>query len=250
MHYVRIVLMALLMVLAPAHATPPTTVYRYDSRNYEDVFQNGFTSWGGNDNILEHLTGRSCANSATRNSAFISTSRSETYTRVYLDSRMMDAFRAQQAGEGTGDFYGYIYHIRADTNFYEAVSSYLSYVETYGEGSASLGAGALATYQSEWLAHRRISGSNIRGVTRIHRNGRTGEVSEQYIPNPGYVESATAGNPGPYRSARSLRQLLTTLVRLWPYATACMVRQRDADTRRRAVETEYDYLVYEYTLTQ
>ncbi|AMG86516.1 pertussis toxin ADP-ribosyltransferase subunit S1 [Bordetella bronchiseptica] len=215
-------------VTSPAWADdPPATVYRYDSRPPEDVFQNGFTAWGNNDNVLEHLTGRSCQVGSS-NSAFVSTSSSRRYTEVYLEHRMQEAVEAERAGRGTGHFIGYIYEVRADNNFYGAASSYFEYVDTYGDNAGRILAGALATYQSEYLAHRRIPPENIRRVTRVYHNGITGETTTTEYPNARYVSQQTRANPNPYTSRRSVASIVGTLVRMAPVTGACMARQAES----------------------
>ena len=174
---------------SPAWADdPPATVYRYDSRPPEDVFQNGFTAWGNNDNVLEHLTGRSCQVGSS-NSAFVSTSSSRRYTEVYLEHRMQEAVEAERAGRGTGHFIGYIYEVRADNNFYNASSSYFEYVDTYGDNaglSPRRRAGHLPERISGTPAHsaRKYPQGNARLSQRHHRRNHDHGISEPSLRQP------------------------------------------------------------------
>lgn len=105
--------------------------------------------------------------------------------------------RGRTRRQGTGHFIGYIYEVRADNNFYGAASSYFEYVDTYGDNAGRILAGALATYQSEYLAHRRIPPENIRRVTRVYHNGITGETTTTEYSNARYVSQQTRANPNP-----------------------------------------------------
>lgn len=141
---------------------------------------------------------------------------------------MQEAVEAERAGRGTGHFIGYIYEVRADNNFYGAASSYFEYVDTYGDNAGRILAGALATYQSEYLAHRRIPPENIRRVTRVYHNGITGETTTTEYSNARYVSQQTRANPNPYTSRRSVASIVGTLVRMAPVIGACMARQAES----------------------
>ena len=85
----------------------PTYVYRGDSREPYDIFRNGFTSRGANDNLVSHIQGDRAGNSN-----YISTSGSlslsETFARSQGMRNLDSAIRTPACSTGRMAFYSVI----------------------------------------------------------------------------------------------------------------------------------------------
>lgn len=119
--------------------TPVTTVYRSDSREYHDVFKNGFISWGNNINFAAHITGMS-GFARQRNSAFISTTSSLSFAEEY----------ARDRAHNFGNFF-YIYTIRATDNMYSAIAT-MNHLYTLDHEEMSPVTRRILDEEQEWSA--------------------------------------------------------------------------------------------------
>ena len=81
-------------IISCAKAEPPSFVWRVDTRNYIEVFHDGFKSWGGNNNIYEHLSGVSCFSyQDEHDSAFISTTASHEAALDFAGAELSEAYK-------------------------------------------------------------------------------------------------------------------------------------------------------------
>jgi len=151
--------------------------YRVDTRSPEEIFLNGFTSLGDNDNVRDHSRGVSCFHSY-RNSAFISVSTDPQYAASYA--------RRMVASTGSAV---YVYVIRSTTNFYR-MSSTLRY-NNYQTGIQN------AEAQSEWIAYRSIPSDIIQGAREY-----VNETTPAVIPNGNYIDIRPQINELPYGQDR------------------------------------------------
>ncbi|WP_097355778.1 hypothetical protein [Candidatus Enterovibrio escicola] len=104
------------LFIGNSYATEHIYVYRYDERVPKEVFRNGFTALGNNDDIYEHMTGNSCK-TGSLNLVIISTTTLYSYAEKLQELRVRQKL---QAGEET-TIIGYIYKTRADGNFYNMI---------------------------------------------------------------------------------------------------------------------------------
>lgn len=195
-NYLRIVTLAFGCVLFfftlniyAAPITPVTTVYRADSRDYHDVFKNGFISWGNNINFAAHVTGIS-GFSRQRNSAFISTTASLAFADEY----------ARDRGRNFGHFF-YIYNIRATDNMYSALATMNHLYTIHNEDMNSVMRRFLDEEQ-EWSALIDIPGDQIRSVTIVEYY--QGHYYESNINNPYYLAEETHASTEPFTGSDHL----------------------------------------------
>lgn len=133
---------------------PVNRVYRVDSRNPEEIFQNGFTSWGNNDNIVAHITGDSCVStdaSPAPNSAFVATTSDWDWAS---DTAISMAFSDDQTM--------YLYEIVPTQQFYSAALSLENYEVLHPEQHIPQSAHLFSEGEHEWLAHGGIAARQIR----------------------------------------------------------------------------------------
>jgi hypothetical protein len=213
----------------PTPPQPPKFVYRVDTRNPDDIFANGFKSWGNNDDIVAHILGTSCTRETelggTHDSAFVATTTDQDIVRR--------AVAAYSTGLDPGDQV-YVYEIRADNNFYSAQTSMaLLRSQTFMTDRPQVPAQAsvLGNGQSEWLAYQAVPGNQISSVS-IHRVGASWQTTD--VSNRGYRNLDTRGNASPYTPStfsQVRRYVQAIVVQGVRTLSACFLRDR-GDTPR------------------
>ncbi|CNH49109.1 putative enterotoxin subunit [Yersinia aldovae] len=206
-------------------AKPPDIVWRVDTRDYNEVFNNGFYSSETNDDIIDHLSGRSCRSTESDfgDSAFISTTSDRRFAYEYVERILM---HMSEHGEPNPTVN--IYQIRATDNIYSANQSLDFFLlqqnrEPHGEILRII---RYSAHLSEWMAHRRIEPNQIGSVTQYHL--MQGVVhSNGMIPNPRFRQTRSTASIRPYQSAYFTAPNLQ-LVRMWmlrsgirPMVSAC-----------------------------
>ncbi|MBJ7263320.1 MAG: hypothetical protein JHC61_06090 [Burkholderiaceae bacterium] len=157
-------------------ATPPSLVYRVDTRPPDEIFVHGFRAWGNDHNIVAHVNGHTCTGAA-RTSAFVSTMAS---------FHMVDELVASHLRERATT---YVYSIRADSNFYSAPAT-VDYFQSYNPlAPLSLNSLRMSRRVQEWVAVDRIPPQNISSVVARHRNG-----VNTFWMNPMYQDRQTQGS--------------------------------------------------------
>ncbi|MEE8658662.1 hypothetical protein CGLAMM_02030 [Acetobacteraceae bacterium EV16G] len=142
------------------------TVFRVDTRPPDEIFRDGFRSWGDDDNVRDHSTGASCYNHR-RESAFVAVTTDPEYAGQY-------ARRLAEQMEGTA----YVYIITSRDNMY-------NFFETLRLAGYQTGLG-MAERQSEWIAVGSIAANTISGVRAyVHGVAPTPPV----IHNPNFNPS-------------------------------------------------------------
>lgn len=186
---------AVSLISVSLHAEPPDIVYRVDDRPPEVIFAHGFTAWGGNNNLVAHVTGESCGESVDTDeppsSAFISTT---TSWNAAMNLASLWTITASATGQVRDT---YIYRIRADRFFFNALDSIAHYDALHPADTPSLTpeiARAL-TRAEEWVAWRSIPNSSVSEVWR-YRPG-TGLANSSQT-NPRYLSTNSRANPGPF----------------------------------------------------
>lgn len=220
-------------------AKPPDILWRVDTRDYGEIFNNGFYSSGTNDDIIEHLSGRSCrsAESDYGDSAFISTTSNRRFAYEYAERILR---HMEERGES--NFQVNIYQIRATTSIYSAEQT-LDYlllrhgIVLHGEILRVI---RYTAHLSEWMAHRRIEPAQIATVTQyylfrgsVHTNGP--------LLNPRFRQTRSSANNQPYDSAYFTRPTLR-LARIWmmrsgirPMISACFGLDMEHSEFKRAL---------------
>ncbi|MDA5475081.1 putative AB5 enterotoxin ADP-ribosylating subunit YtxA [Yersinia kristensenii] len=238
---IKIILLYFISILLTykCEAKPPDIVWRVDTRNYSEIFNNGFYSAGTNDDIIEHLSGRSCrsAESDYGDSAFISTTSNRQFAYEYAERvlRHMD-----ERGEANAQVN--IYQMRATDNMYSAEQTLDFFLLRYGHESHSevLRIARFSSHLSEWIAHRRIEADQIATVTQyyllrgnVHSNGQ--------LPNPRFRQTRSSASHRPYDSAYFTRPNLR-LARMWliingirPMVSACFGVELEHTEFKRAL---------------
>lgn len=222
------------------YADPINTVWRYDERSpgslpgEDDVFTNGLSSWGNNDDIYQHMRGASCQ-TGSRTSAFVATT---TYRRYAEQLQELRLSRRIRAAESPDRIIGYIYEIRADDNFNHLQTSYNDYLMRTNADIPNI---AYAGYAFEYISRGVIPARNIRSVTITTVNER-GEIQPSVTTlNPNYVHEDTSASTEPYRGTTAFRERLRTLVAMMPIFGACTFSQRD---ELKSSTTDIDRFVY------
>lgn len=186
------------------------TLYRIDSRPYEEIFQHGFQAHGYNDNLQDHLTSRSCTypasgNIAQPNTAFISVSASSDWSERYVLGLMNpDRLTVNR------------YRIRSSNNIYQMTRTLNAYDPTYNSGLDTAGA------QSEWIAYRYIPREDIIGVDVYTQRGS--RIYRSFHSNSHYVDRVPVVTMIPYAptsTASPPNNHTTFLSSLVPLVTAC-----------------------------
>lgn len=179
----RIFVLIILITSGLAHAHQVTKVYRADIRYPDEVFKNGFRSWGTNINYMSHILGISGSLGA-RNSAFIPTTSSQDVAEGFARERARILDRTY-----------YVYDIRATDNFYPALDSVYHIYDSHHE-RVSEDVRMTVAREHEYSAYQHISPQQIRSATSFtHVNGRW---VQSVIVNPGYVENNSRSHDGPY----------------------------------------------------
>lgn len=210
--------------LAICFANPPDTVWRTDSRGPDIIFQQGFTSYGENQDFLVHIVGTSCER-RRRNDGFISTTENLWYA---LDRANHDLNRPD-VPTGTQRF---VYEIRATNNFYDAETTLEHIAQTPHFLFARYLNLALDLVQeeNEYVVLGNIPPQQIRMVTILTRE-TDGSISTTHLDNVNYQRADTHANPGPFTGNDNLppEAIPLPMVTGSPPATACFLSQAELD---------------------
>jgi len=172
-----------------SYAIPPSWVYRLDSRPPELIFNNGFLSWGGNNDFISHLTGSSLDD---RTDAYISTSSSQEFIDQMARDSLADSPVVWE------------YTIRPSDNFFSAMSSLdeaISYADhnptmTYLRGQYRR-LRVQVELEAEYTARWAIQANQIYQVREITADADNNIHYGDYQLNPNYDNSiAPAINTG------------------------------------------------------
>lgn len=198
-------------------ASPPSYVWRVDTRPPDYIFANGFAAWGDNDDPVAHLQGRSCQTrftAATADSAFISTTADENVANILAEAMLRD-----------GRNVIYVYRVQTDDRFYSlnATLFNLAHLPVVAErGGATDAMARQASIQGEWVALRQIPGSLVESVLeRRIVDGHVMSISarlnyDRQIPG-------SSANSGPYvPRSRQAPTLVRYVLRQWEECSACM----------------------------
>jgi pertussis toxin subunit 1 len=224
-YYLIILFFFYTMVSIHGWSKPPDIVWRVDTRDYNEMFNNGFYSSGTNDDIIEHLSGRSCrsAESDLGDSAFISTTSDRRFAYEYAERMLRHMHERGEINAVVN-----IYQIRATDNMYSANQTLDFFLlqqhqEPHGEILRIM---RYSAHLSEWMAHRRIEPEQIGSVTQ-YRLVRGFMQSNGMYPNPRFRQTRSSASLRPYQSAYFTAPILR-LVRMWmlrsgirPMVSAC-----------------------------
>ncbi|EPA3165625.1 putative AB5 enterotoxin ADP-ribosylating subunit YtxA [Yersinia enterocolitica] len=237
-----ILLLTLCLINFNSRAKPPDIVWRVDTRDYKEIFNDGFYSSGTNDDIVEHLSGRSCrsAESDYGDSAFISTTADRSFAYDYLE-RVLKNIKTTM----TSSAKAYIYQIRADTNMYSADHT-LDFLLRLGASEIQQEIHRIfryAPYLSEWMAHRRVLAEQVMSATSylLHQGN---VMFNGYIPNPFYQQTRSSASMNPYHSAfivpSALNMMRTWMLRMGirPMIRACF-GSMDSISFKRSLDSIY-----------
>ncbi|MDC7862235.1 scabin-related ADP-ribosyltransferase [Pantoea ananatis] len=217
-----LVLIFFTSIISCAKAEPPNFVWRTDTRDYNEIFQNGFKSWGGNNNIYEHLSGVSCFSyQDEHDSAFISTTASHEAAVDFADVELSEAY-SKKAGKSA---VVYIYKIRATNNFYDGVTSLENYANIFPDTKKyQIYKGIMSKTEvyEEWLAVNKIERSLIVEAYPAYLENGILIVGPGY-KNPFYIEESTKGSTSPYNKAirKSNKNDLTWVTSVKPLIGVC-----------------------------
>lgn len=160
-------------------------VYRVDERSPSQIFRDGFTSWGNNMDLLDHVSGISCHGNSY-GSAFIPTSASRNSALRIANEIFSSRLPRPQIL--------YLYRIRADSRFYNVYSN-LESIDERANIEIENNLYYMADRQEEVVALRRIPTTQIHQVTELSYNN--GEVNEGTMSsNNNYVMRQTNINLG------------------------------------------------------
>lgn len=198
------------------------TLFRVDTRGPDEIFLNGFTSFGDNDSLIDHSRGRGCAG-RDRNSAFISVSSDPVYAANY----------ARRLYSLTGNT-AYVYIIRSTENMYNMRRSLENISYTVGYQDADT--------QSEWINHGNIIASDIRGV-RAYSGLETPPVT----PNLRFQDNSPIINQEPYIEVNNDVEAIpiTSLyANTRPTVTACFAATLYcfSNSKGRSLNSQCDYV--------
>ena len=172
----------------PAPIVPPKFVYRADFRNPSTIFAEGFRHIGENTNVLEHVHGGSCSYGNNPSTAFVATTRDESFAEKWgIDQLWLDRFHA-------GPNY-WVYKIRATSDFYDCFESLMKGYKTSKIKEYKYTAYGLQ-HQSEWLAYHGVSPElivNARMFEKDYENPPIGKFVRAES-NPRYVHDYTEAN--------------------------------------------------------
>lgn len=208
---------------------PPEFVWRIDSRPPNEIFRDGMVSWGENMNVYSHLSGESCTelNPLERTSGFISTSASQAWSMFYSLS---------MARHFTGKTV-YLYQIRADNTFYNAVSSLRHYQNESPDALITELNYIPARNANEYISPLNISPSNIESVL-IFVSSDGAETTLTYEANDNYISRSTHASREPYNGISDSRGRPTWL-RYIPFLGACMASRMELKVKNPTSNKNY-----------
>lgn len=216
-----LVLILFTSVISCAKAESPNFVWRADTRDYNEIFHDGFKSWGGNNNVYEHLSGVSCFSyQDNHDSAFISTTASHETALSYAEVQV----------KGYNERWGkspvvYIYKIRATNNFYDGIASLENYAKIFPDTKKNQiykGIYFKTELDEEWLAVNKIENYLIKEVYPARLENGSFIVGPGYT-NPSYIEGSTKGSTLPYNVEmhKSNKNDLTWVTNMKPLIGVC-----------------------------
>lgn len=214
-------------IISCAKAESPSFVWRSDTRNYETIFLNGFTSWGRNNNTYEHLSGISCFSyQDDHDSAFISTSATYEVPYAYAQWELRKAYK--NSGKSA---LVYIYKIRATNNFYDGLASLESYANKFPNTKKNPMYENIfwkTKYDEEWLAVNKIENYLIKEAYPAYLENGNLIVGQGY-KNPFYREESTKGSTLPYNMPmhESNKNELTWVTSVKPLIGVCLALSKD-----------------------
>ncbi|WP_168445655.1 enterotoxin A family protein [Salmonella enterica] len=226
----KLILLILMHVTLSCIAAQPKIVYRLDSRGPDEIFANGFRSWGNNLNVFSHITGDSCVNAdpEQRNSGFISTAANQQWATGMAMQRVLQ-FRRQHY---------YLYRIRADSTFYNAESSLTRYASDNPNVVVSDINFIPSRQSNEYLTPGAIQTTNIMEVTDFYAD-EFGNIDTTHYQNSNYVSSSTSASSSPYTGSSDSVPRRFTWVRHLPFIGACM-SSHDELGQKKNLSSEQD----------
>ena len=130
-----------------ANANPAKFVHIADFRKPSNIFINGFQPLGDNEDLMDHITGKSCTTGSKKNSAFVATSIDEDVAR---DFGLMLLWVTPGASRNI-----YVYKIPATESFYDVQMSLRRAFRETGTVQHLSVANEFKEEQ-EWVAHHGI----------------------------------------------------------------------------------------------
>lgn len=223
----RLVLMLIMNVWVffgggAAHAAPVNWVYRIDYYPPSEVFKNGFRAFGQNMDIYSHLSGQACVAPTHSNgdSGFIN-------TVADLDTLRGIATRMVRTDPRHRTLY--LYRVRADGNFYDAIPSLEAYENAMPDGIGDI---SPTTYQAARLARtfivpRYIEPANIMEADEVAFDiaNNTAHIGNR-VHNNNYINTNSASNDSPFPVPTLVTQrTLSTWFAMLPVVAACVVNK-------------------------
>ncbi|NWC09124.1 hypothetical protein HX776_09880 [Pseudomonas agarici] len=171
----------------------PSEVYRVDERDPDEIFRDGFLSWGKNDYLLDHVLGASLLQRGDRGSFFVATT--DNFETAKFIAQRRYHFQPNLRNRSL-----YIYTIRADQHFYE-VDRYMESMESNPpkeENQRSIAEARRAyAYQREWVAAGGVPAKQISEAREVmYANEEVVLGSES--TNAGYEQGQTFASEGIY----------------------------------------------------
>ncbi len=202
----------------------PKLIYRIDSRTPQEIFEQGFTSWGRNYDFFNHILGHSLGSEIDEDlrSGIISASDSPNSALRFFGGMLTSP------DEGL-EFY--LYEIRADENVYSALRTASFYQQRIQTNQVSFEDGDIETmteavnsifdefaYQREWFNVGNIPRERIRSAWRVdsvsinplhitHQPDTvyfTPRINDPEIFNPHYIDDQTFANDQPYTQGATI----------------------------------------------
>ena len=166
---------------------PPNTVYRRDTRDPSDIFANGFSPRGQNNDLIAHVSGISLYQQGVAPSGWVSTSSSLNWATNPTQPMPNEEF--------------WLYVITPTPNAYGVIPSFQHFANNTINSSIRASVNQLITLfqeQQEWAFLGHIPSSNIRRAVRYHfRDGSYHQVEVR--ENPNYNRNVIpSGSPHPY----------------------------------------------------
>lgn len=157
----------------------PMILYRIDNRAPDFVFNNGISSWGWNDNVVDHIDGASIEN---RSSIYVSTTESMNVINRMALSLIRD---------GAASNY-WIYEIRPTSNFYSISNSIAQAILSTNDDDLRANYISLRdtiAWEREWAAVRHIRYDQVISARPIHLNSNNQIVLGERNYNLAYREA-------------------------------------------------------------
>lgn len=157
----------------------PVILYRIDNRTPDLVFNNGISSWGWNENVVDHIDGTSIED---RSSIYVSTTES-----MNVINRMALSFIR---GNSANDYW--VYEIRPTSNFYSIFNSIAQAISSTNDDDLRTNYISLRdtiAWEREWAAVRHILYDQVISARSIHLNANNQIVLGERRYNLAYREA-------------------------------------------------------------